>query len=102
MRGFDHRRSGARRRRTGGSRARSRVVVSTFAQVPTVIFPACGRIRLEIDFLVQVLADVADDQVVGLRIETETERVAQAVVPDFRALTGLVDEWIRRRDCVLR
>ena len=48
----------------------------------------------DVDFLVQVLADVADPEVMGQRVEAVAPGVAQAGRPDLGADVGAPDEGI--------
>jgi hypothetical protein len=57
--------------------------VEAFHFAPAVVFAADARGRLEIDLFVLVLTDVADPEVAGLAIETETPRIAKSVRPDL-------------------
>ena len=52
----------------------------------------------EVDLLLLVLADVADDQIAGCPVEGEAPRVAQPVGPDLRAPSRRGGEGVARRD----
>src|SRR5207249_2244439 len=66
----------------------------SFHDAPAVILAADAGDGLKVDFLERSLADVADDQVSGDAIETESPWIPKSVRPD------LVAERIRRRHTV--
>ena len=74
----------ARRSRAAGARARrrlgQRVGDLALALVPAEVRAARAPVAPEVDLLAGALPDVADDEVAGLAVEREAERVAQAVV----------------------
>src|ERR1051325_9198604 len=69
----------------GGGAAHGVVTVEAFHDGPAVVLAAGAAGGLEVDFFVDVLADVADPEVAGLAVEGEAPRVAQAVRPDLPA-----------------
>lgn len=76
--------------------------MAALALVPLeVLARAAGR--LEVDLLVSVVTDVADQCVPGLAVDAETERIAEAPVEDFGAFLQVrvgVDERIAGQDRV--
>src|SRR6185312_14720341 len=72
-------------RRSIARRISARVRAEAFALGPLEILPGAAG-RLEVDFLVRVLSDVADQHVAGLPIDAEAERIAKTPVEDFGAI----------------
>jgi hypothetical protein len=66
---------------------------------PTEIEPALTRWQ-EARFLDRVLADIGDQKITRLAIETEPPRIAQTVRPDFGPGALLLDEWVVLGDAV--
>ena len=67
---------------------------------PAEIGAAVGRAH-QVDLLARALADIADPQILGERIEAAAERVPEAVGPDFRAARRAVREGIAGRDGIV-
>ena len=82
------------RRRDPVHAAAPLVAVHTFGAIPAVVLAAGARGRLEIDFLVNVLSDIADIKVAGGAVEGETPRIAQTVSPNLTAVAALVRERV--------
>src|SRR5204863_1425509 len=70
--------------------------VQALHPVPAVVRAGARGVRGagEIDLLVQILADVADPQVVSRAVEAEAPRVAQPVGPDLAHGALAIDERV--------
>ena len=89
VRVLDDRQDGSRR---GAGRSVARIGVQALVLVPAVVGArAVARGGGEVDLLVAVLADVADDEVAGVAVVGEAPRVAQAVGEDRDGAGGRVD-----------
>ena len=67
------------------SQPAERVAARTLHDRPAEVQAALAGLALDVDLLDLVLADVADPEVPGLRVEARPPRVAQAVVPELLA-----------------
>src|SRR5213083_2318283 len=88
-------------RRIGAIRRRV-VTVRPFHPPPSVVLAARAARRLQVDLFPRILSDVADPEIAGVTIETESPRIAHTVRPDLAARAADIDEWIRRRNSVRR
>src|SRR5262245_54329326 len=82
--------------------ARGLEAVESFHHVPPVVHPARAGRGEDIDFLPEILADIADVEIPGPAIERKAPRVPQPVEPDLPSLTRVAGEWIVRGDRVGR
>src|SRR5438445_2085945 len=76
------------------------VAVEALEDAPAVVGAAAGALRLDVDLLELVLADVPDRQVARPAVEAEPVRVPQAVGPDLRPRARTSDERIVARGAV--
>ena len=72
-----------------------------FADMPAVVLTTCAGSRLEIDFLLGILANVANIQIAGLTVKGKAPGVAQAQGPNFMPGGSGRNKWIVRRDAVI-
>src|SRR5215470_3676357 len=66
--------------------ARGLEAVQSFHHVPPVVHPAGAARGEDIDFLPEILADIADVEIPGRAIERKAPRVPQPVEPDLPSL----------------
>ncbi len=72
----------------------------TFVTAPAIILATAADGRLDVDFFVQTLADIADEHGGGGRVKAPAPGVAQAHGPDF-GRAGLAHKRIAGRDDVM-
>ncbi len=76
--------------------------METLHDPPTVILAAETRGRLKIYFLKITLADVGDEEIIGLTVEGKAPGVSHPQSPDFRSKSRRSDEGIARGHGVCR
>src|SRR5262245_6987760 len=55
----------------------------------------------QFDHLPEILTDVPDPDLAGVRIEAEAPRIPEPISPDFRARAGGIDEGVVFRNAVI-
>ena len=76
------------------------VAAISLPDAPAVVGARARARGREVDLLLQILSDVADDQRAGRAVEGEAPGVAQPVGPDLRLPAGLPGERVAARDRV--